>query len=93
MYRCPSCQTPLEVSALLSLSSLKPARCNACGQRYRWYVSGPLVMLMLVLIVSSLLGLALSVQQVGVMALVLGGLAVIGATAYLAVCALRPVVR
>ncbi|WP_306015640.1 hypothetical protein [Oceanicaulis sp. MMSF_3324] len=56
-------------------------------------MSGPMVMLMLVLIVSSLLGLALSVQQVGVMALVLGGLAVIGATAYLAVCALRPVVR
>ena len=92
MYKCPNCRTSLKVSALLHMNVYEHAHCSACGQRYRWDVSGPIMLLMLALIVSSVMGLMLTAPQLNVSVLLAGIAALLGASAYMALCAFRPVI-
>ncbi len=93
MYRCPNCQTPLEVSALFSLISSRHARCSTCGHLYRWEFSPPILLLMLALVRTSAFGLMLTLQQISTGILLVGVAAIAAASAYLATCAVRPVIR
>lgn len=71
----------------------KDTVCSACGQRYRWDVSGPMMLLMLALIASSVIGFVVTAQQINAGIVLACVVALIGASAYLAVCAMRPVLR
>lgn len=93
MYRCPHCREVLGLKALLSMNPNVLSPCMQCGHRYGWDVSGSMMLLMIIMVISSVIAL---VMTVSIMPVVMASVAVpvlLGVCVYLTLCAFRPVAR
>jgi uncharacterized protein (DUF983 family) len=93
MYRCPHCRELLGVRAVLNMSTNTLSTCGDCGQRYVWAASGPMLLLMIIMIASSTIALVMTAPRMPVVMAAVAIPTLIAASAAMALNAIRPVAR